>query len=148
MGTSGMRGGELRIRTSCLRLCVTLLLLRRPREDLVSRSNAGAQFRSDESLLTPPNCLGCCFPSPNRPLRRIRLNRQYLPEQEPLRRSPRCRRSGVNFAIGWKQLLPPWTWWTRQERCDQCDQIGQFIGLWATFQSLWQKLVFPNLPHS
>ena len=30
----------------------------------------------------------------------------------------------------------------------QCDQIGQFIGLWATFQSLWQQLVCPNLPHS
>ena len=27
--------------------------------------------------------------------------------------------------------------------CIQCDQIGQFIGLWATFQSLC-----PNLPHS
>ena len=23
--------------------------------------------------------------------------------------------------------------------CDQCDQIGKFIGLWATFQSLWQQ---------
>ena len=22
----------------------------------------------------------------------------------------------------------------------QCDQIGQFIGLWATFQNLWQQL--------
>ena len=30
----------------------------------------------------------------------------------------------------------------------QCDQIGQFIGLWASFQSLWQQLVCPNLPHS
>ena len=29
----------------------------------------------------------------------------------------------------------------------QCDQIGQFIGLWATFQSLWQQLVYPNLPY-
>ena len=29
----------------------------------------------------------------------------------------------------------------------QCDQIGQFIGLWATFQSLCQQLVYPNLPH-
>ena len=32
--------------------------------------------------------------------------------------------------------------------CQQCDQIGQFIRLWATFQSLWQQLVYPNLPHS
>ena len=32
--------------------------------------------------------------------------------------------------------------------CRQCDQIGRFIGLWATFQSLWQKLICPNLPHS
>ena len=30
----------------------------------------------------------------------------------------------------------------------QCDQIGQFIGLDATFQSLWQHLVCPNLTHS
>ena len=30
----------------------------------------------------------------------------------------------------------------------QCDQIGQFIGLWATFQSLWQQLICPNLQHS
>ena len=26
----------------------------------------------------------------------------------------------------------------------QCDQIGQFIALWATFQSLWQQLFCPN----
>ena len=24
----------------------------------------------------------------------------------------------------------------------QCDQIGQFIGVWETFQCLWQQLVF------
>ena len=30
----------------------------------------------------------------------------------------------------------------------QCDQIGQFIGLWTTFQSLWQKLICPNLLHA
>ena len=30
----------------------------------------------------------------------------------------------------------------------QCDQIGQFIGLWATLQSIWQQLICPNLPHS
>ena len=30
----------------------------------------------------------------------------------------------------------------------QCDQIGRFIGLWASFQSLRQQLVCPNLPHS
>ena len=29
---------------------------------------------------------------------------------------------------------------------DQCDQIGQFIGLWASFKSLWQQLFCPNLP--
>ena len=32
--------------------------------------------------------------------------------------------------------------------CVQCDQIGQFIGLWATFQSLWKQLFCPNFPHS
>ena len=31
---------------------------------------------------------------------------------------------------------------------DQCDQIGSSIGLWATFQSLWQQLVCPNLTQS
>ena len=31
---------------------------------------------------------------------------------------------------------------------NQCDQIGQFIGLWATFQSSWQKLICPNISHS
>ena len=33
-------------------------------------------------------------------------------------------------------------------KLSQCDQIGPFIGLWATFQSLWQQLICPNLPHS
>ena len=32
--------------------------------------------------------------------------------------------------------------------CNQCDQIGRFIGLWATFQSLWQQLISPNLLQS
>ena len=27
---------------------------------------------------------------------------------------------------------------------NQCDQIGRFIGLWATFQSLWQQLICPS----
>ena len=31
---------------------------------------------------------------------------------------------------------------------EQCDQIGRFFALWATFQSLWQQLIGPNLPHS
>ena len=30
----------------------------------------------------------------------------------------------------------------------QCDQIGRFIGLEATFQSLWQQLICPNTLHS
>ena len=30
----------------------------------------------------------------------------------------------------------------------QCDQIGRFMGLWATFQSLWRQLIGPNLLHS
>ena len=33
-------------------------------------------------------------------------------------------------------------------KCWQCDQIGRFIGLWATFISLWQQLICPNLPNS
>ena len=36
----------------------------------------------------------------------------------------------------------------RNWACDQDDQIGQFIGLWTNFQSLWQQLIYPNLPHS
>ena len=35
----------------------------------------------------------------------------------------------------------------RTYRLDQCDQIGQFIGLRATFKSLWQQLICPNLPN-
>ena len=31
---------------------------------------------------------------------------------------------------------------------EQCGQIWQCIELWATFQSLRQQLVCPNLPHS
>ena len=43
--------------------------------------------------------------------------------------------------------------WTKERKnfrvcCHQCDQIWQFIGLWATFQSLWQQLLCPHLPHS
>ena len=29
----------------------------------------------------------------------------------------------------------------------QCDQIGQFIGFWASIQSQWQQLFYPNCPH-
>ena len=29
---------------------------------------------------------------------------------------------------------------------DLCDQIGQFVLLWATFQSQWQQLFCPNHP--
>ena len=29
----------------------------------------------------------------------------------------------------------------------ECDQIGQFIGLWTTFQSLSQQLICPNHPN-
>ena len=28
----------------------------------------------------------------------------------------------------------------------QCDQIGRFIGLWATFQSLWQTINLTKSP--
>ena len=28
---------------------------------------------------------------------------------------------------------------------NQCDQIGRFIGLWVTFQSLWQQSICPFL---
>ena len=37
--------------------------------------------------------------------------------------------------------------WTKPP-LNQCDQIGRFIGLWATFKSLWQQLICPNFPHS
>ena len=35
-----------------------------------------------------------------------------------------------------------------RHRRHQCDQIGQFIGLWANFQSFWRQSICPNLPHS
>ena len=28
----------------------------------------------------------------------------------------------------------------------QCDQIGRFFALWATIQSQWQQLFYPNCP--
>ena len=31
---------------------------------------------------------------------------------------------------------------------EQCDQIRQFIGLWATFQSLGPQLICPSLVYS
>ena len=33
------------------------------------------------------------------------------------------------------------------EALNQCDQIGRFIARWATFQSQWQQLFYPNCPH-
>ena len=29
----------------------------------------------------------------------------------------------------------------------QCDHIGRFFALWATIQSQWQQLFYPNRPH-
>ena len=29
----------------------------------------------------------------------------------------------------------------------QCDQIGRFFAFWATIQSWWQQLFYPNHPH-
>ena len=56
-----------------------------------------------------------------------------------------------------KTFLPLWLWpensifiknfWSTLRHA-QCDQIGRFIGLCATFQSLWQQLICPNLLHS
>ena len=36
----------------------------------------------------------------------------------------------------------------RKECFWQCDQIWRFFGIWATFQSLWQQLICPNILHS
>ena len=49
-----------------------------------------------------------------------------------------------------KQIVRFWVTYLVREHhhLDQCDQIGRFIGLWATFQSLWQQLICPNLLHS
>ena len=35
-----------------------------------------------------------------------------------------------------------------RRHCNQCDFIWQFIGLWASFYSLWQQLICPNLLHA
>ena len=45
---------------------------------------------------------------------------------------------------------PIWSNWQQQQwqASHKCDQIGRFIGLWATFQSLWQQLICPNLLYS
>ena len=46
------------------------------------------------------------------------------------------------------EMLKKWTFCIQDFCCEQCDQIGRFIGLWATFKSVWQQLVCPYLPHS
>ena len=38
--------------------------------------------------------------------------------------------------------------WCFFQSFKQCDQIGRFFALWATFSSLWQQLICPNLLHS
>ena len=55
-----------------------------------------------------------------------------------------------NFLINWwKHRWCAWdTYPGQQDGRHQCDQIGQFIGIWAGFQSLWQQLNCPNLTHS
>ena len=39
-------------------------------------------------------------------------------------------------------------WIDSSDASTQCDQIGQFIRLWAPFQSLWKQLICPNLQYS
>ena len=52
-----------------------------------------------------------------------------------------CRWQTLSFLCPWGEtplhLLLQHHWRRRLGRCRQCDQIRQFIGLWATFQSLW-----------
>ena len=48
----------------------------------------------------------------------------------------------------WKFPMPRWARLGRLTiDCDQCDQIGRFLALWATIQSRWQKIFYPNCPH-
>ena len=62
-------------------------------------------------------------------------------------------RKSINFSGGVDVLSKFWhsnwaLWLDVASRVTvQCDQIGQFIGLWASFWSLWQQLICPNLPH-
>ena len=42
----------------------------------------------------------------------------------------------------WQENIHNWF-----EAWSQCNQIGWFIGLWPTFQNLWQQLICPNLLH-
>ena len=39
-----------------------------------------------------------------------------------------------------------WNRYLENDNDIQCDQIGQFFGLWATFQSLWQAFILPKSP--
>ena len=46
------------------------------------------------------------------------------------------------------QILQLTTWADSMSlHLQQGDQSGRYIVLWATFQSLWQQLFCPNLPH-
>ena len=50
--------------------------------------------------------------------------------------------------IQFSYLSPATKMFPRFVTQSQCDQIGLFIGLCVTFQSHWQQLICPNLPHS
>ena len=55
----------------------------------------------------------------------------------------------------WARRLKFWSKWDSCEKVkqgknrgsSQCDQIGRFFALWATIQSRWQQLFYPNPPH-
>ena len=48
----------------------------------------------------------------------------------------------ANFLHGYEMLKFVYYFDSRQ-----CDQIRQFFALWATIQSWWQQLFYPNRPH-
>ena len=53
------------------------------------------------------------------------------------------KRNDKTFLISFRNLKS-----TFKHNYGQCDQIGRYIGLWVTFQSLWQQLACPNILHS
>ena len=56
------------------------------------------------------------------------------------------RPAGLHFCLGEISLSVCTGRYRSNIYWNQCAQIVRFIGVWETFQSLWQQLICPNLP--
>ena len=54
---------------------------------------------------------------------------------------------GLDFISSYDEMHRSYFRLSEIQTHDQCDQNGQFFALWATIQSRWQQLFYPNCPH-